>query len=116
MTPRYFAVQELFLCYFHEDWQLDANSRLEVVTDFLATAKASLIDQVIIELHDLVQEPMSDGEFHKMIDRDYWLSYDPSREGVTMRFWLASLLAELEAGQHRSTESAQPTNPHVVGR
>ena len=115
MTPRYLAVQELFLCYFHEDWQLDADSRLEVVTDFLATASPTLIDQVIVELVELVQDPVPDDEFHKMIDRDYWLSYDPSRENVTMRAWLKGLLHELEDGRAQPLESSSPTETRGRG-
>lgn len=95
---RYFAVQEFFLNCFHQDWQLDAESRLEVATDFLETASPILIDQAISELRQLVQEPMSDDEFQEMIDRDYWLSYDPSHENITMRAWLEGLLHELESG------------------
>jgi len=108
MRRRYFAVQELFLNYFHEDWHLDADSRLDVVTEFLAVASIPLIDSVITELKELVQEPMADDEFHEMIDRDYWLSYDPSHENVTMRAWLTGLLAELEAGRNKQTESSVP--------
>jgi hypothetical protein len=105
---RYFAVQELFLSYFHPDWQLDADSRLEVATDFLDTADPILIDQVIEELKELVQEPMSDDEFHQTVDEDYSLYYDPSHENVTMRAWLTGLLAELEAGRNKQTESSVP--------
>jgi len=103
---RYFAVQELFLCYFHPDWQLDADSRLEVATDFLETADPILIDHVITELRELVQEPISDDEFHQSIDDDYSLYYDPSYDNLTMRAWLAGLLQELESGRHSSTPSA----------
>jgi hypothetical protein len=108
MTPRYFAVQELFLNYFHEDWQLDAASRLDVVTEFLAVASAPLIDSVIIELRALVQEPIAEDEFHQMIDRDYWLSYDPTREHMTMRAWLTDLLGELESGRNKQMQSPAP--------
>jgi hypothetical protein len=108
MTARYFAVQEMFLGYFHQDWQLDADSRHEVVTDFLETASPVLIENVVSELRELVQEPMSDDEFHEMIDRDYWLSYDPSHENVTMRAWLEGLLAELQAGRAKPMESSTP--------
>ena len=108
MSPRYFAVQELFLSYFHPDWQLDADSRLEVATDFLDTGDPILIDQVIKELRELVREPMADDEFHQTIDEDYSLYYDPSHEDVTMRAWLTGLLGELEAGRNKQTESAVP--------
>ena len=108
MKRRYFAVQELFLCYFHPDWQLDADSRLEVATDFLETADPILIDHVITELRELVQEPISDDEFHQSIDDDYSLYYDPSCENVTMRAWLAGLLGELEAGRDTPMESPSP--------
>jgi hypothetical protein len=106
MMRRYYAVQEMFVLYFHEDWRLDADSRLEVVTDFLATANPILINDVVSELRELVREAMPDDEFHEMIDRDYSLSYDPSHENVTMRAWLTGLLAELEAGRTKAMESA----------
>jgi hypothetical protein len=105
---RYFAVQELFLSYFHPDWQLDAESRLDVAMDFLDTADPILIHQVIEELRELVQEPMADDEFHQTIDEDYSLYYDPSRENVTMRAWLTGLLRELEAGRNTQPDSAVP--------
>lgn len=108
MMRRYFAVQGMFVLYFHEDWRLDAGSRLEVATDFLATANPILIDDVISELRELVREPMPDDEFHKMIDRDYSLSYDPSHENVTMRAWLTGLLEELEAGRGEARQSSTP--------
>ncbi|HEY0869226.1 MAG TPA: contact-dependent growth inhibition system immunity protein [Acidothermaceae bacterium] len=108
MTRRYFAVQEMFVLYFHEDWRLDADSRLEVATDFLATASPVLIDDVISELRELVREAMPDDEFHEMIDRDYSLSYDPSYENVTMRAWLTGLLGELEAGRGEAMQSPTP--------
>jgi|SRR5450432_3123118 CdiI immunity protein len=106
MRRRYFAVQELFLGYFHPDWQLDADARLDVVTHFLRAADAILIDQVIDELRELVQEPVSDDELHQAIDEDYSLYYDPSYDNLTMRAWLAGLLQELESGRHSSTPSA----------
>jgi hypothetical protein len=105
MTARYFAVQDFFLCYFHQDWQLDADSRFEVVVEYLGVADPVVIDNVITELRELVQEPMPDDAFHEMIDRDYWLSYDPSHENVTMRAWLKGLLDELEAGRDKPVES-----------
>jgi hypothetical protein len=108
MTARYFAVQELFLNYFHEDWQLDADSRLDVVTELLAVASKPLINSVITELRELVREPMTDDEFHEMIDRDYWLSYDPTREHVTMRAWLTDLLGELQAGRAKAAITSAP--------
>jgi len=110
MRRRYFAIQDFFLGYFHEDWQLDADSRLEVANQFLSGSKRIQIDNVITELRELVQEPMSDDEFHEMIDRDYWLSYDPARENVTMRDWLKGLLGELEAGRGEAMESLGPVD------
>lgn len=103
MTARYFAVQDFFLCYFHPDWELDADSRLEVVMEYLGVASPIVIDNVITELRELVEEPIADDEFHEMIDRDYSLYYDPMRENVTMRAWLRGLLAEFEAGRDNTT-------------
>jgi hypothetical protein len=108
MRRRYFAVQELFLGYFHPDWQLDADVRLDVVTQFLRAADPTLIDNVISELRELVQEPMSDEEFHQSIDEYYSLYYDPTRENITMRAWLEGLLQELEDGRSKPMESSSP--------
>lgn len=106
MKRRYFAVQELFLGYFHPDWQLDADSRLEVVTHFLRAEDPSLIDQVVDELRELLQEPVSDDELHRSVDEDYSLYYDPSHENITMRAWLTGLLQELEGGRRNAAQSA----------
>jgi len=103
---RYFAVQELFLCYFHPDWQLDAESRLDVVTHFLKAADPILIDQVIDELRELIQESVSDAELQQSIDDDYSLYFDPSQENVTMRAWLAGLLQELDRGRGKPMKSS----------
>jgi hypothetical protein len=105
MTARYFALQDFFLCYFHPDWQLDADSRFEVVVDYLNVADPVVIGNVITELRKLVEEPMPDDEFHEMIDRDYWLHYNPARENVTMRAWLQGLLQELENRRETAAES-----------
>ncbi len=106
MTARYFAVQDFFLCYFHPDWELDADSRAEVANQFIRGSKPVQIENVITELRQLVEEPMSEDNFHEMIDRDYWLSYDPSQDNVTMRAWLSGLLAELETGRAKAMESS----------
>jgi hypothetical protein len=96
MKRRYDALQEFFLAYFHPDWQLDADSGSEVVEDFVRTSDPKFVDRVKVDLRELVVEPISDAEMHDTIIREYSLFYDPTRDNLTMRAWLESLLRELQ--------------------
>jgi hypothetical protein len=96
MKRRYESLQEFFLCYFHPDWQLDAASWSEVVKDFVDTADPDLIAAVVTDLRDITAEPGPDDELAATVVREYSLSYEPSRDSLSMRDWLRAVLAELE--------------------
>ena len=85
----------MFLGYFHPDWRLNAESRQEVVADFLATAQDADIRRVVEELTELLAEPLEESELHTLVLSEYSLFYDPWRDELTMREWLEGLRREL---------------------
>src|SRR5690348_2991664 len=97
MTPRYDALQEFFLSYFHPDWRLDAGSRGEVVGEFLRSESDLAAQNVINDLRELLREPVEEDRLHEMVLQDYSLCYDPWKDEITMREWLEGLVRELEA-------------------
>jgi hypothetical protein len=95
MTRRYWHLQDLFLAYFHEDWRLDAESRTEVVEDFLSTADHERVRGIARDLQELLQEPLDEQTLHDKVLREYSLVHDPWQEDETMRGWLEGLLREI---------------------
>lgn len=99
MTRRYEYLQEFLLGYFHPDWQMDSNSRSDVVDDFLNTADHALVLGAIQDLQDLLDEPLSEEALHSKVLAQYSLFYDPWQDGNTMREWLEALVQEVKRDQ-----------------
>ena len=95
MTRRYYALQEFFLGNFHPDWQLDAADRTEAVETFLASADSEFVKGVLIDLRELLAQPLDEQQLHDSILDNYSLFYDPWKEHTTMRGWLEGLEREL---------------------
>ena len=55
MNRRFFHLQEFFLCYFHEDWNLDATTTAEVIHEYLACEDEAKIAVVLAELDELLR-------------------------------------------------------------
>jgi hypothetical protein len=96
MKRRYIALQEFVLAYFHEDWRLDANSRADVVADFLRSESVSRVTAVLDDLRELLAEPATEGELHDALIHEYSLSYDPWVDKTTTREWLEGLQREMQ--------------------
>jgi hypothetical protein len=94
VTRRYGYLQEFFLGYFHPDWRLDAESRTDVVEDFLSAADQTLVRGVVNDLEELLGEPLDEEALHEKVLREYSLFHDPWQNGETIRGWLEGLLHE----------------------
>ncbi len=96
MKRRYTALQEFIWAYFHEDWRLDANSRGDVVANFLRFENAPRVTAVLDDLRELLAEPATEGELHDALIHEYRLSYDPWDDKITTREWLEGLQREMQ--------------------
>ena len=98
MDRRLYAFQDFLLAWFHQDWQLDASSRKEVVAEFIATSHPAAVRDVAGDLRELLNRQLSEQQLHDEVLTEYSLSYDPWRDEISMKEWLTGLLRELEAG------------------
>lgn len=97
MTRRYHALQDLFLNYFHPDWRLESGSRADAVRKYLATAHPNAVQQLISEIHELLGAELTDEQLRELLLKQYSLFYDPWKDEVTAREWLAGVAQDLEA-------------------
>ena len=88
MTRRLYALQDMFLGYFHPDWTMNDASSLEVIKRFRRETNPQLIRAVIGELDELLNAPLSEEDLHNHVVNDYSLFYDPWKDELTMREWL----------------------------
>ncbi|MBV9100703.1 MAG: hypothetical protein JO198_06625 [Candidatus Dormibacteraeota bacterium] len=96
MMPRYYALQDLFLGYFHPDWREESRTRSDAVKKFLRTARPEAVAQVVVEIQDLLSTPLTDEQLRAVLTKDYSLFYDPWKDEITAREWLTGLARDLE--------------------
>jgi hypothetical protein len=95
-VKRFYALQEMFGAYFHEDWQLDDPSTTAVIRRY-AHDYPGRIPKVIAEIDELVGLDASDKMLFDHVLHRYHLVYDPASDGLTIRQWLrrmGSILTE----------------------
>ncbi len=96
MIRRYWALQDFFLGYFYPDWHDEGQSRADIVRSFVQVAPPELLLSVRTDLRDLLAEPLSEKSLHDSVLNDYSLFYDPWRDEITMREWLAGLGRDMD--------------------
>jgi hypothetical protein len=94
-VKRFYALQDMFGAYFHEDWRLDDPSTAAVRR--YAHDYPGRIPKVIAEIYELVALDASDEMLFDHLLHRYHLAYDPASDGLTIRQWLrqvGSILTE----------------------
>jgi len=89
-VKRFYALQEMFSSYFHEDWRLDHPSTAAVIRRY-ADDYPGRIPKVIAEIDQLVALDASDEMLLDHVLHRYQLVYDPASDGLTMRQWLRQM-------------------------
>ena len=89
-VKRFYALQEMFGAYFHEDWRLDDSSTAAVIQRY-AHDYPGRIPKVIAEIDGLVALDASDEMLFDHLLHRYHLVYDPASDGLTMRQWLRQM-------------------------
>lgn len=93
-VKRFYAVQDFFLSYFHQDWKLDDPSVDAVLERFKRDAAES-VPTLVAELVELSALPVPENVLRDHVLRRYNLNYDPQIDGLTMRHWLEHVNATL---------------------
>jgi CdiI immunity protein len=81
----------LVSCYFHEDYDCEASSPLEVVESFAIKEIPEYSRLLLGDLELLCSQGISEGEA-----RDLWIDkldayYDPDRDGISYLQWLSDI-------------------------
>ena len=82
--------------YFHQDYDLEAPTPAGIIANFAESEEPGVIRELAAEITSILDSDMTEGQI-----ADLWLttlraSYEPDREGLTYRAWLATVLAALE--------------------
>jgi|SRR5215469_1365946 len=95
MSPEPRGLKHLARAYFHQDYDLDAPTPLDVVRLFAAGEPPATVDELASTLSSLLDSSMTDEELRRMWIYDCGASYDPAAHGVRYRQWFASMLEVL---------------------
>ena len=96
-VKRFYALQDLFLSYFHPDWMLDDSTTDLVLERFKADAPSE-VPEVVDELDQLLAIPVTDQVLQAHVMGRYSLNYNPEHDGMTMRQWLQHARSVLATG------------------
>ena len=99
------ALEKFILAYFHQDWRLDNASRAEVANNFVRT-QPEMANSVTEDLQALLAEERTDEQLRDLLLWQYYLSYDPWRDEISMHEWLTGLLKEIEEALKRNDEDS----------
>jgi len=77
-----------FFGYFNQDWDDDYATAADGVRDFLTCTEQEIVD-VTRELQAFLSEFENDEELGKALT-EFGCEYDPARDGLTDRGWLAN--------------------------
>lgn len=90
--PRYYALQDFFATYFHQDWDLDDPTTLDVVRRYCRESNSEAVGRVVDDIRDLFGQKLDENELHSLVLREYSISYDPWGDELRMREWLHQVL------------------------
>jgi hypothetical protein len=94
VQERYPKLSHFFGAYFHEDWNLDAASDLEVVRRFKRETAAAGLERVRRELSAFLAEPLDEVALDDVLVRSLGCYYDPT-PAMTNRDWLHRIMTYL---------------------
>jgi hypothetical protein len=88
-------LKHLAQAYFHQDFDLDAPTPLDVVRLFVGGEPPAAVDELASDIESVLDSPMSDMEMRALWIDEYDASYDPLTDGIEYRRWFADILGVL---------------------
>lgn len=92
-------LMHLAQAYFHQDFDSEADTPLEIVRLFSSNEPPAAVEELISDLESLLHSSMTDREMHELWVREYGASYDPLSDGIEYRRWFADILDILVSSQ-----------------
>jgi CdiI immunity protein len=96
MTKARDQLKHLAQAYFHQDYDLEAQTPLGVVRLFREGEPEDAISELKAEIRTILNSPMTDQEIYDLWVRQYGASYDPTSDGEGYRSWFTKVLSELD--------------------
>jgi CdiI immunity protein len=96
MTEVRDQLKHLARAYFHQDYDLEAQTPLGVVHLFWESEPEDAIAELKAEIGAILNSPMTDREIYDLWIRQYGASYDPTSDGEGYRSWFTKVLSELD--------------------
>jgi phenylalanyl-tRNA synthetase beta subunit len=88
MNAQFPHLTQFFSSYFHQDWQLEANTPSEVVENYRNSELPESIEAALAELNKLLEMPIAPADLDTLILDELGCYYEPSSENQTVREWL----------------------------
>jgi len=95
MTEARHQLKHLAQAYFHQDYDLEAPTPLDVVRQFYEAESPGARAELKADIESILSSAMSDQEIHDLWVKESGSSYDPEADGEAYRDWFARVLAEL---------------------
>jgi hypothetical protein len=95
MTKTWHQLMHLARAYFHQDYDLEAPTPLEVVKLFVSAEPSAAVIELESDLREVLSLSMSEARMRSLWIDEYSASYDPASEGVQYRQWFSNILAIL---------------------
>jgi len=84
--------------WFHQDWDLEAASPDEILENYLTQADRAERAALSAAIRNYVEMCPDDHLLRDRLFQDLQCYYDPSRDGVSPRAWLLSIVERLQTG------------------
>jgi hypothetical protein len=84
-------LMHLAQAYFHQDFDLEAPTPLDVVRLFATGEPPAAVDELVSDLESLLDSSMTDSEMRELWIGEYGAAYDPLADGIEYRRWFANI-------------------------
>lgn len=88
-------LMHLAQAYFHQDFDLEAPTPLDVVRLFATTEPPAAVDELVSDIESILGSSMTEKEMRQLWIGEYGAAYDPLADGIEYRRWFANILDDL---------------------
>ena len=88
-------LMHLARAYFHQDFDLDASTPLEIVRLFATAESPAAIEELVSDIGSVLDSFMTDKEMYELWIGECGASYDPLADGIEYRRWFTDVLGVL---------------------
>ena len=90
---------QFFGAYFHQDWDLEAETPAGVIALYIRDSSGDRIRQLRTAILRLIDCACENATQEERLLRDFGCYYLPSADGLTVNEWLQNILTDLSAAE-----------------